>query len=134
MKPLRIYILILLLLNFILPGAGYLLNAFIHVDIPLSDIVILTVLFSVIALITVIVFLRGQTKEPDSQALHSLVSISLKFLMEMVLAVIWFIVAKKTSLSSVLIFFVIYLSLTLYSLFIILNTLKNKSLLKLNLI
>jgi len=129
LKPLNFYILILLFLNFTLPGAGYLLNSFVHTDIVLSDIAILTVLFSIIALITIIVFLRGQSKEPDSQALHSLVSISLKFLMEMVLAIIWFIVAKKTSLSSVLMFFVIYLSLTLFSIFIILKTLRNKTLL-----
>jgi hypothetical protein len=129
LKPLHLYILILLLLNIILPGAGYLLNSIIHLDIVLSDIGILTILFSIIALITIFIFLRGQTKEPDSQALHSLVSISLKFLLEMVLAVIWFIVAKKTSLSSVLMFFVIYLSLTLYSILIILKTLRNKSLL-----
>ena len=90
-----------------LPGAGYLVNYFIHVDLDLSDIGILTVLFSFISLITIIVFLRGQAKEPDSQALHSLVSISLKFLMEMVLALIWFVIAKKTSLSSVLMFFVL---------------------------
>jgi hypothetical protein len=46
----------------------------------------------------------------------------------MVLAFIWFIVAKKTSLPSVLIFFVLYLTLTLYSIWVILKTLKNKSL------
>jgi hypothetical protein len=60
--------------------------------------------------------------------LHSLVSISLKFLLEMLLALVWFIVAKKTSLTSVFIFFVIYLTLTLFSLSIILKTLKNKAL------
>jgi hypothetical protein len=46
----------------------------------------------------------------------------------MVIALIWFFVAKKTSLQSVLIFFVLYLALTLFSVLIILKTLKNKSL------
>jgi hypothetical protein len=49
-----------------------------------------------------------------------------KFLLELGLVAIWFIVIKKTSLQSVLVFFVIYLTLTLFSIFIIFKTLKNK--------
>jgi hypothetical protein len=39
---------------------------------------------------------------------------------------LWFIVAKKTSLQSVLMFFVLYLTLTLFTLCVILKTLKHK--------
>jgi hypothetical protein len=39
---------------------------------------------------------------------------------------LWFIVAKKTSLQSVLMFFVLYLTLTLFTLWVILKTLKHK--------
>jgi hypothetical protein len=46
----------------------------------------------------------------------------------LVLALVWFFVAKKTSLDSVFAFFVIYLTLTLFSMLIILKTLKNKAL------
>jgi len=99
-----------------------------NLNLPGSDIAIPSSVFSLITLITLIIFLRGQKKEPESQTLHSLVAISLKFLLELVLVLIWFIVAKKTSLPSVLIFFVIYLTLTLFSIWVILKTLKNKSL------
>jgi hypothetical protein len=112
----------------LLLGAGYLLVSIAYINLLYSDIVILSLVFSIIALITLVIFLRGQTKESDSQTMHSLVSVSLKFLLEMVLALIWFIVAKKTSLPSVIIFFVLYLSLTLFSIWVILKTLKNKSL------
>jgi hypothetical protein len=44
------------------------------------------------------------------------------------LALVWFIVAKKTSLQSVLMFFVLYLALTLYTLWVIVKILKNKAL------
>jgi hypothetical protein len=115
-------------LNILLIGAGYFLVSEAGIHILLSDIAILSSLFSVIALITLVIFLKGQTKEPGSQTLYSLVSISLKFLLEMVLALIWFIVAKKTSLISVLLFFVLYLALSLFSIWIILKALKNKSL------
>jgi hypothetical protein len=128
LKPLHKYILLLLFLNILLLGTGYFLVSVANLNLFYSDIAILSSVFSIIALITMVIFLKGQTKEPDSQTLHSLISVSLKFLLEMVLAFIWFIVAKKTSLPSVLIFFVLYLTLTLYSIWVILKTLKNKSL------
>ena len=126
LKPLHKYILLLLLLNFLLLGTGYLLVSSVDNNLVFPDIVILSSVFSIIALITLIIFLRGQTKEPDSQTLHSLVSVSLKFLLEIVLALVWFIVTKKTSLPSVLIFIVLYLTFTLFSICVILKTLKTK--------
>jgi hypothetical protein len=96
---------------------------FSFIDIPL-----LSFLFSIIAVITLVIFLKGQTRDPESQTLFTFVSIGLKFLLEMLLALVWFIFAKKTSLPSVIIFFVLYLTLTLFSLLIIMKTLKNKSL------
>jgi len=98
------------------------------ISVTLNSIILLTLLFSIIAIVTIVIFLRGQTKDPESQTLHSFVAIGLKFLLEMFLALVWFIVAKKTSLPSVLIFFVLYLTLTLFSVSIILKTLKSRSL------
>ncbi len=102
--------------------------SFVNPEIPLVDIAIQVTVFSTISFIALIIFLKGQTKEPDSQTLYSLVAVSLKFLLEMVFALVWFFVSKKTSLQSVLIFFVLYLTLTLFSVLIILKTLKNKPL------
>jgi len=96
--------------------------------ISLADIIILSTIFSLIALITIIIFLKGQTKEPDKQTLYTLVAVSLKFLLEIVFALLWFILAKKTSLQSVLMFFVLYLTLTLYAIWVIVKILKNKAL------
>ena len=128
LKPLHSYILLLLLLNLMLLGTGYFLISAGIIRLFLSDIAILSFLFSVIALITLVIFFRGQTKEPHSQTIHSMISVTFKFLLELVLGLMWFIVAKKTSAQAVLIFFVIYLTLTLFSIGVILNTLKNKSL------
>ena len=128
MKPLYKYILLLLILNVFIAGSAYFLGTIHIITLLFTDIVILSLFFSIIAIITLIIFLRGQTKEPDGQTLLTLVSVSIKFLLEMVFALIWFIVAKKTSLDSVFAFFVIYLTLTLFSVLIILKTLKNKAL------
>ncbi len=128
MKPLFKYILLLILLNVLILAAGYVLISAGVLTLPLSDIIILSVLFSVIVLCALSIFLRGQTKEPDSQTLHTLISVCLKVFLELVLALIWFIVTKKTTIPSVLVFFILYLALTLFLIWIVLKTLKNKSL------
>jgi len=113
-------------LNVLTAGSAYFIVSIPNINLLFGDIVLLSLVFSIIALITLVIFLKGQTKDPESQTLYSLVAIGLKFLLEMVLALIWFIVSKKTSLPSVFIFFVIYLTLTLFSVGVILKTLKNR--------
>jgi len=128
LKQIHKYILLLVLLNVLLFITAYLLVSEVGLNLCFSDIVILSTAFSLIALITILIFFKGQNKEPDSQTLYSLVAISLKFLFELALALVWFIVAKKTTLHSVLMFFVLYLTHTFFSLWVILKTLKNKAL------
>ena len=120
------YFLQLLFLYILLLLSGYLLVSLAISKISLSAIVILSTVFTLIAGICLIIFFKGQSKEPDSQTLHILVAVSLKFLLEIVFALVWFFVAKKTSLESVLMFFVLYLCLTLFSIQAILKTLKNR--------
>lgn len=122
------HLLQLLIIYILLLSGGYLLESFGNKAFSLVDITIQATVFSAISLITLIIFFRGRKKEPDSQTLYVLVAISLKFLLEIIFALIWLIVVKKTSFPSVLTFFVIYLSLTLFSLWVILKTLKNKAL------
>jgi len=69
---------------------------------------------------------------PDAQTMHTLIAVSLKFILEMILALVWFILWKKNSLASVFIFFILYLSLSLFSIGVIMKTLKNKTLQNLN--
>jgi hypothetical protein len=109
-------------------GAGTLVVSFTEINLKSTEIDILSSLFSVIVIISLGIFLKGQSKEAESQTLHSLLSVSIKFLLELVLALVWFIVAKKTSFPSVLLFFVLYLSFTLFLVWVILKTLKDKSL------
>jgi hypothetical protein len=125
-KPVHKYFFRFLFLYFLILLSGYLLVMILNPVILFKDIAIQTTVFSAISFITLIIFFRGQTKEPDSQTLYVLVAISLKFLLEIVFALIWLIVVKKTSLPSVLMFFVIYLTLTLFTLWVIFKTLKNK--------
>jgi hypothetical protein len=60
--------------------------------------------------------------------MHLLVAISVKFLMELVLALIWFFVAKKSDTPSLLLFFILYLGFSLFLVHLMLNTLRHNSL------
>jgi hypothetical protein len=118
----------LLLLDLAILMTGYSLTAFTAIMLPLSDILILTFCYSVIAAISLFIFCKREGKDPGSQTIHILVAITVKMLLEMVLALIWFQVLKKTYPFTVLIFFILYLAYSLYSLIFMLNTLKRKSL------
>lgn len=124
----RKYSIGLLLLDLLLLPAGYLLVTFTGVTLHFSEIAILTLCFSAIVLFSLYIFSRGLKKEPASQTMHLMVAVSVKMLIEMVLALIWFFVAKKTYTSSLLLFFVLYLAFSLYSIIFMLNTLKTKPL------
>ena len=128
MKQIHKYILLLILLNGLLLITVFSLSTFTSLKINISEVLVLLPVFSLISIISLIIFFIGETKEADSQTLYILVAVSLKFLMELIFALIWFIVIKKTALPSVLMFFVLYLTLTLFTLGVILKTLKNKAL------
>ena len=128
MRPLFKYVLLLIPLNFLLTGTAFLFKLFIYSNIPLRDVAMLSSLFSLIAVTTLIIFFRGLTREPDSQTLHTLVAVSLKFLLDMILALVWFFIFKKNYPGALITFFVIYLTFTLFTVSVILKILKNKSL------
>lgn len=128
MKLPQRYVFFLLLLNVIVALAGYLVFLLANRNIRYSDVLLLLAGFSIISLVTVMIFHRGQEKDPQSKVLYTLVSLGLKFLLDLVLALIWFVIAKKTSTTALIIFFVLYLTLTLFSVIYISKILRNKPL------
>lgn len=128
MRPVYKNLILIASLNILTISTGSLCVNSGVLDLLLSDIIILSAVFTVITSIAVVIFFRGNERNPESQTMHTLVAVSLKFLLELILALVWFIVAKKSSFHSVFIFFVLYLTFTLVLVGIILKTLKNKSL------
>ena len=128
MRSFLIHISSLLLLTLVLLVTGFFMFERTNHQELWSQLLTLTSCFSVITLISLIIFNRGISRDSRSQTFHSFVSISLKFLLELFLALIWFIVIKKTETESVLMFFVLYLSFSFILIFLILKTLKTKSL------
>lgn len=128
LKTLRKYLVSLVTIDLILIGLSLLVSRLTDIVIYPSNTIIVVLAFSAIAVITYIIFLKGQSKEPQSQTFHTMFAVGLKFLLELVLVLIWFIAAKKNALHDVIMFFVLYLALTLFSVFYILKVLKNKTL------
>lgn len=121
-------ILRLILLSFLLFVAGYLSITTLNISLTLFDLSILILCFFAINLAILFIFIRGLAKEPAGRTIYLIAAISVKMLMEMVLALSWFFLAKKNSASSLLLFFVLYLAFSLFSMYLMLNTLKNNSL------
>jgi hypothetical protein len=128
LKPLARSVFLLAIIEMLVLVAGFIIVT--NFDTPriFNDIGVASAIFTLITLLVLIFFFRGQSKEPASQVMHSLVAVSIKFLTEIIFAFIWFFIAKKTGLSSVILFFVLYLTFTLFSGLIILKTLKSKCL------
>ncbi len=108
--------------------AGYILYFSGLSEIKPAELTVLSIAFSFVSAITVLIFLKGRDKEEKEGAIHTLVAITIKFLSEIIIAAIWFIPAKKTGMDYILLFFVLYLTFSLCTVIIILNILKKKSL------
>jgi ABC-type transport system involved in cytochrome c biogenesis permease subunit len=128
LKPLLENIIYLIILEILILVAGFIITSNSDTDLHFRGIFVLSLTFALVAMLVLVIFFRGQGKEPVSQTMHLLVSLSLKFLVELAIAFIWFFVAKKTGLSSVILFFVLYLAFTLFSVLVVLKTLKYKPL------
>ena len=128
MKIFGKYIFYLLIIEIIILAAGFLVVSNLNVNLLLSEITVLSIVFALLTLLILAIAFRGMNKDPDSKTLHIMVALGLKFLIELVFAFLWFFVGKKTGLSSVLLFFVLYLAFTLFSILAIVKTLNYKSL------
>jgi hypothetical protein len=107
---------------------GFIIINALNTYLVFKEFVILTLVFAVISLIVLIIFFIGQTKEPGTELVFTFASIGLKFILEAVIALLWFVVAKNLLTQYVLLFFILYLAFTFFSTAVILNVLNNKGL------
>lgn len=126
MKTYYKYLVLLVLLNILIASAGYTLIAVLKVRFLFGDIGWLLFFYSLITMICLYIFSRGQEKDATGRTMHLLIAFGLKFLLEMILAFFWFYIGKKTALSSLILFFVLYLAFTLFSALIMLKTLRTR--------
>jgi hypothetical protein len=113
-------------LTFIVIGyfVVYALNSY----MTLKKIVYLSLTFSLISFFTLLIFFIGQAKTPGVQLIYTFSGISVNFILATITALIWFVIAKNIQTQFVLLFFILYLAFTFFSVLVILNVLKNKDL------
>jgi len=122
------YLTPLLILFMVISCGVMMINSFFILGMENPAIVLLTLSFAISTLLSLIVFIRGLPREPDVQTMHTFTAVGIKFLAELFVALLWFAVAKKTSAKYILLFFVLYLAFSLFSIIVILKALKKKSL------
>jgi hypothetical protein len=127
-KPYLKYLVFLGLLAISVIVIGFIIINALNTYLVFNDVLILTLAFTLITLIVLVIFFIGQTKEPGTQLVFTLSSIGLKFILEAVAILFWFVVAKNLLTQYVLLFFILYLAFTFFSIIVILNVLNNKGL------
>jgi hypothetical protein len=94
LKPVLNKVILLVILEIVVLFAGAL---FVHKFIgffSFGELTGLSLVFTLLVLLTLVIFFRGESQEPESRTMHNLISVSLKFLLELILAFIWFFIAK----------------------------------------
>ena len=122
------YFSLLLILIIFLYVAGFFIRSLFDPGFSSGELFSLTLAFTLISAAVLLIFFRGERKDEKEKTMTTFVAVSVKFLAELVLALVLFAIAKKTSITYVLLFFVLYLSFSLFSIGVILNALKKKTL------
>lgn len=117
-----------MLLDAAIFAAGYLLGKLPGVVVHLNDLGLLTLFFTFISVVIMLIFFSGLNKDQGSRTIHILVAVSLKLLLELVLAVLWFFIGKKNTFNSLYMFFILYLLFTVFTTLAMYKNLKTKSL------
>ena len=77
MKQIRRYLLSIVLINILLAATALIVVSIHPLTFLFKDVLTLSFFFSLIAVVTLIIFLRGSTREPDTGTMHTLVAFSL---------------------------------------------------------
>jgi hypothetical protein len=118
----------LLLLEIIILIIAKIIDAQTDLTITFINIAILSGFFLALSIVCLFIYFKGKEKEDEGQSKYLLLSFTIKFLSELVLAFFWFFIGKKTGLDSLLLFFILYLAFTLLMMSAMLKTLKYKNL------
>lgn len=123
----KYFVLLLLLELLVLISGRYVMPSLLSTA-SFTDVAICSVFFTLNSALVLTIFFRGRNRDAESQTMHSLVAISIKFLAELFFALVWIFILKKRESDMLLLFFVLYLAFTIFSVIVILKVLKDKSL------
>ena len=109
--------LIALVLNNLIPGI-----------IEKSSLLILVISFYILSILVISVSYAGSRRSSDAEMLFNFAAIGVKFVLSAVIALLYFEAFKKDGLNNIVLFFVLYLTFTVYLLVSIVKVLNIRSL------
>lgn len=93
----------------------------------ISAAAFLTAGFTLTAFIALLIFFNGYHSDPGRSVFMTLIALGLKMVLCFVLALLFFLVFKNKSTGSVVLFFILYLAITVYVVLTFTGVLKKKS-------
>lgn len=109
--------LIALVLNNLIPGI-----------LEKSSLLILIISFYILSILVISVSYAGSRRSSDAETLFNFAAIGVKFILSAVIALLYFEAFKKEGLNNIVLFFVLYLTFTVYLLVSIVKVLNIRSL------
>lgn len=82
--------------------------------------------YFLVNLVVISLFFKGKRKDPKKSLLYTFSAISAKFLLYLLFIVIYFLVTKNLSTTYLIVFFILYLAFTLFTVLAIVKALKAK--------
>ena len=116
------------ILSLALALAGLIFNNMLPGIIDKSSLIILITSFYLMSLLVLSVSYAGSSKSSESQTLFNFAAVGIKFVLSAVIALLFFEAFKKYGLNNILLFFVLYLTFTVYLLVVIVKVLNIRSL------
>lgn len=104
----------------------YFLPRFSNFSLPFNQVSLITSSSFLISVIIYLLFISGYKKGGKTFLIYTLAAISVKFLLYLILLLIFYFLIKNLSLEFVITFFGLYLSFTFYLLFSFIRLLKTK--------
>lgn len=95
-----------------------------------ESMLLLIAAFIAVTSLALYIFFLGRSRPGGEDSLYTMSAVGIKFLLSMVIALVWFAVLKKVETGELLIFFVLYLTFTVFLVGVIVKELKKSSLKK----
>jgi L-asparagine transporter-like permease len=92
-----------------------------------SSAVLLIAGFALVAFISLLIFFNGFFSGGEKSVFMTLIALGVKMLLSFLLALLFFLVLKNDATGSLILFFVIYLAITVYVILTFTSVLKKKS-------
>ncbi len=115
-----------IILSLALLLSGLIVNKLLPGTADKASLEILVVSFFILSAIVLSINFFGSRKEAEAQSLFNFAAMGVKFVLSAIIALLYFEAFKKSGLNNILLFFILYLTFTVYLMVIIVKSLNNR--------